>query len=148
MNNFETSKGAIERASRWYQGAIRAYEDERWDDVIYSYQMSVEQALKAILILYGIEYPRKHDISKVYINLEKKDIPKWFIDKIDFQMDVLKDLISLRGVSAHGYVDGITKDYFINDASQFKEPVKKVIEECIKLIDEFLKKQESINSKE
>ena len=41
MNNLDTSKGAVERAFRWYQGAIRAYEDERWDDVIYSLQMSV-----------------------------------------------------------------------------------------------------------
>jgi len=33
MNNLETTKGALNRA-------------KRWDDVIYSYQMTIKQALK------------------------------------------------------------------------------------------------------
>jgi len=54
MNNLEISQRAIKRAERWYQGAIRGIEDKRWDDVIYSYEIAIEQALKAILILYYI----------------------------------------------------------------------------------------------
>jgi len=65
MKNLETSQGALKRAERCYQSAIQAFEDKRWDDVMYSCQMSVEQALKAILILYGIEYPKIHDISSI-----------------------------------------------------------------------------------
>lgn len=49
MNNRETSQGAINRVKPWYQGAIRGIEDDRWDDTVYSLQMSIEQALKAIM---------------------------------------------------------------------------------------------------
>ena len=75
MNNLEISQKAIKRAERWYQSSIRGFEDRRWDDVVYAYAMSLEQALKAIMILYGIEYPKKHDISKEYKNLKNQDIP-------------------------------------------------------------------------
>jgi len=42
MNNSETSRRGLQRARRWYQSAIRALDDERWDDVIYSYEMAIE----------------------------------------------------------------------------------------------------------
>lgn len=145
MNNFNTSKGAVERGFRWYQGAIRAYEDERWDDVIYSLQMSIEQALKAILILFGIEYPKKHDVSTIYVEIKQKQIPEWFKEKIDNQLDILKVLIKLRGKAAYGYVDGLKKDDFKDDASNFKDPVKDVIEDCDKLVIEFSKKKNQKN---
>jgi HEPN domain-containing protein len=69
MKNNEITRKVLKRAERWYQGGIRAYEDKRWDDVIYSYEMAVERTMKAILILYGIEYPKKHDISNIYLEL-------------------------------------------------------------------------------
>ncbi|MBA7512929.1 hypothetical protein ES705_04938 [subsurface metagenome] len=137
MNNLETSQKAIDRAFRWYQGAIRAYEDERWDDSIYTFQMSVEQSLKGILILYGIEYPKKHDISNVYILLKEKDVPEWFKNKINSQIKILKNLIKLKGISAYGYIDGITKEHFKDDAIKFKKPVEDIITTCKALIVEF-----------
>ena len=148
MNNLETSQGAMKRGSSWYQGAIRAFEDERWDDVIYSFQMSVEQALKAILILFGIEYPKKHDVSKIYLSLKKHSIPKWFLEKIDFHAHILEDLIKIRGIAAYGYVKGITKDHFKDDASKYKEPVKEIIDDCNKLIIEFSKKHKEGENQE
>jgi HEPN domain-containing protein len=45
--------------------------------------MAVEQALKSILILYGIEYPKKHDISNIYLSLKNKNIPEFFSKSID-----------------------------------------------------------------
>ena len=140
MNNLEISQKAIRRAERWYQSSIRGFEDRRWDDVIYSYEMSLEQALKAIMILYGIEYPKKHDISKEYKNLKNQDIPKWFLEKLNIHADTLKILIKKRATAAYGYVDGITEDDFTEDAKDFKEPVKEIIEDCKKLIDEYSKK--------
>jgi len=148
MKNSETTKEALERARRWYQGAIRALEDQRWDDVIYSYEMAVEQALKAILILFGIEYPKKHDVSKIYLSLKKHSIPKWFLEKIDFQAHILEDLIKIKGIAAYGYVKGITKDHFKDDAFKYKEPVKEIIDECKKLIIEFSKKHKEGENQE
>lgn len=143
MNNLEISQKAIKRAERWYQSSIRGFEDRRWDDVVYAYAMSLEQALKAIMILYGIEYPKKHDISKEYKNLKNQDIPEWFLEKLNIHADTLKNLIIKRAAAAYGYVDGITEEEFTEDANYFKEPVKEIIEDCKKLIDEYSKKPKS-----
>ncbi len=109
MNNLEISQKAIKRAERWYQSAIRGFEDEKWDDVIYSYEMAVEQALKAVLILYCIEYPKQHDISNIYLTLKEHDVPKWFLEKIKIHSKFLLDLVKKRSIAAYGYVDGITE---------------------------------------
>ena len=140
MNNLTTAQAALSRAKRWHQSARRGFEDERWDDVIYSYQMAVEQSLKAVLILFGMEYPKKHDISGVYLTLKMQDIPKWFLDKIKLHARILKMLVSKRGSSAYGYVDGITKDNFKDDAIQNKDLVKEIIKDCEELISEFSEK--------
>ncbi len=141
MNNLKIAKDALNRAERWHQGAKRAFEDERWDDVIYSYQMAVEQALKAILILFGIEYPKIHNICPVYVDLSSLDIPNWFIDKIDFHTTILEELIEKRGLSAYGYVSGVSKDDFKDDANNFKASVKEILADCKQLIEEFSKLQ-------
>ncbi|MGV9197747.1 MAG: HEPN domain-containing protein [Promethearchaeia archaeon] len=137
----EISQKALERAERWHQGAKRAFEDKRWDDVIYSFQMSVEQAMKAVLILYGIEYPKVHDISPIYFNLSNADLPTWFMVKIDFHASTLERLTEKRGLSAYGYIDGVTKNSFYDDAERYREPVAEVLADCSQLIREFSEHQ-------
>ncbi|MHA1273984.1 MAG: HEPN domain-containing protein [Promethearchaeota archaeon] len=141
MNNLTISKSALNRAERWYQGARRAFEDERWDDVIYSYQMTVEHTLKAILILFGIEYPKIHNISPVYLELGSLDIPEWFLNKVDFHATILEELTEKRGLSAYGYVSGVSKDYFKEDANNYESSVKEILADCKRLIKEFSQKQ-------
>lgn len=148
MNNLEISQEALKRAKSWYQSAVRGFEDKRWNDVIYSCQMSVEQALKAILILFCIEYPKKHDVSNVYLNLKKQSIPKWFLNKIKYHSKILRELVKKRGLSSYGYIDGMTNEDFKEDAFKYKEPVKRIINDCKKLLIEFSKNLKSEQDKE
>ena len=140
MNNLEVAREGLKRGEQWYQNAIQAYKDERWNDVVFSYEMAVEQALKAILILFGIEYPKIHNISKFYLNINKNNIPKWFVNNMDLHAKTLKELVKLRGSAAYGYVEGLTKDDFKEDANTFKDSVIKVIDDCKNLIKAFSKK--------
>lgn len=139
MKNYETTNEALKRARRWYQGSIRALEDERWDDVVYSYEMAVEQALKAILILYGIEYPKKHDISNIYLSLKNKKVPELFSKNIDNHAKILNILVKKRGPAAYGYVEGINKNEFMKDAKNLKQDVENILNECEQLLHEFNK---------
>lgn len=141
MNNAETTRKGIERAKRWYQSAIRALEDERWDDAIYSYEMAIEQALKAILILYGIEYPKRHDISNILIQLKQKDIPNFFSDKLDLYANLLTDLVNKRRIAAYGYIEGISKEKFKEDAISLKDTIKEVLNICERVLDIFSEKK-------
>ena len=63
MNNIQVSFEALKRGKQWYEGTIEAFKHKRWNDVVYMYQMAIEQAMKSILILDGIEYPRRHDMD-------------------------------------------------------------------------------------
>ena len=139
MKNYETTNEALKRARRWYQGSIRALEDQRWDDVVYSYEMAVEQALKAILILYGIEYPKKHDISNIYLSLKNKKVPEFFSKNIDNHAKILNILVKKRGPAAYGYVEGINKNEFMEDAKNLKQDVENILNECEQLLLEFNK---------
>lgn len=139
MKNYETANEALKRARRWYQGSIRALEDQRWDDVVYSYEMAVEQALKAILILYGIEYPKKHDISNIYLSLKNKKVPEFFSKNIDNHAKILNILVKKRGPAAYGYVEGINKNEFMEDAKNLKQDVENILNECEQLLLEFNK---------
>jgi HEPN domain-containing protein len=143
MKNSETTKKALERARRWYQGAIRAFEDQRWDDVIYSYEMAVEQALKAILILYGIEYPKKHDISIIYLSLKSKNLPEYFSKNIDNHAKILNLLVKKRGPAAYGYVEGLDKSQFMKDAKNLRKDVEDILIQCEQLLNEFSKNKRS-----
>ena len=140
MKNLMVAQESLKRGEQWQQNAIRAYEDERWNDVVFSYEMAVEQALKAILILFGIEYPKIHNISKFYMSINKNNIPKWFVNNMDLHAKTLKELIKLRGIAAYGYVEGLTKDDFKEDANKFKDSVIKVIDDCKNLIKAFSEK--------
>ena len=140
MNNIEVANGGLKRGKKWQQNASRAFEDKRWNDVVFSYEMAVEQSLKAILILFGIEYPKIHNISKLYLSINKTGIPKWFVDNMEVHAETLKDLVILRNKAAYGYVNGLTKEDFKEDAIEFKASVSKIMNDCEKLIIDFSKK--------
>lgn len=140
MNNIEVALGGLKRGKQWLQNASRAFEDERWNDVVFSYEMAVEQSLKAVLIIFGIEYPKIHNVSKLYLSINKINIPKWFVDKMDFHAESLKNLVKLRNKAAYGYVNGLTKEDFKEDAIEFQASVTKILNDCETLINDFSKK--------
>ncbi|MHA1412895.1 MAG: HEPN domain-containing protein [Promethearchaeota archaeon] len=139
MKNDKTSKFALERAYRWFQSGTRGIEDKRWDDAVYSFQMATEQALKSILILFGVEYPRKHDVSRIYNDLKSMEIPQWFKNKIDDHVKISRSLINLRGKAAYGYIEGLTKDFFKNNAIKYKDLVFSILEDCKRLLEALIK---------
>jgi len=140
MNNIEVAQEGLKRGKQWQQNASRAFEDERWNDVVFSYEMAVEQSLKAVLILFGIEYPKIHNISKLYLSMNKMNVPEWFVNNMDFHAKTLKTLVILRNKAAYGYADGLTKEDFKIDAIEYQDSITKIINDCEKLIKEFSKK--------
>lgn len=126
---------ALERAGRWLQGAERASEDRRWDDVVYGAQMCVEQAAKAVLLQYGIDYPKEHDVSDMVLSLaERVDVPVWFQKQVGKVAEVVAELAGKRGVAAYGYGEGIGVEYFKSYAPQALAQSRVVFEACRKLL--------------
>jgi HEPN domain-containing protein len=77
MNNVKTSKWMLEQASRRLK-AVRI--EMKRGSPAYSVriaQESAELSLKAALRFVGIEYPKKHDVSRVLQSVKER-FPSWF----------------------------------------------------------------------
>jgi len=133
--NVDLAKLALRRGGRWLRSALRALEDGRWDDVVYSSQMAVEQASKAVLIALGIEYPKEHDVSIVFKQIsEIENVPGWFISMIPELANIISELAELRGLAGYGYEKGLDADYFKEYAPEAYEMGRKHYEACAKLL--------------
>ncbi|MBS7655820.1 HEPN domain-containing protein [Candidatus Bathyarchaeota archaeon] len=138
MTNIEIAKSALKRSSRWLTNALRALEEERWDDVVYSSQMVVEHASKAVLIAFGVEYPKAHDISFVFKQIsKKKNVPIWFLSMLNELASNISELAELRGLASYGYEKGLDVNYFKDYAPKAYEIAKKHYEACVKLLSEL-----------
>ncbi len=136
--NVDLAVSAIRRSSRWLKSALRALEDERWDDVVYSSQMAVEQASKSVLIALGIEYPKEHDVSTVFKQVSRiRNIPEWFSSMIPQLAENISELAELRGLAGYGYEKGLDADYFKDYAPKAYEMARKHHEACVKLLSEL-----------
>jgi len=138
ITNIDLSASALRRAQRWLKGALRALEDERWDDAVYCSQMAVEQASKAVLIALGIDYPREHDVSMVFKKIsEIENIPEWFTAILDELAENISTLAQLRGLAGYGYEEGINADYFKDYAPKAYEKAEKHYNACLRLLSEL-----------
>lgn len=138
ITSVDLAVSALKRAGRWLMGAFRALEDGRWDDVVYSSQMSVEHSSKAVLIALGMEYPKEHDVSIVFKQiLNLKNIPQWFMDIVNELSENISELAELRGLAGYGFEEGIDVDYFKDYAPIAYEKAKKHYNACLKLLKEL-----------
>ena len=136
--NVDLAISALKRSGRWLRGAAGALEDERWDDVVYSSQMTVEQASRAVLIALGIEYPRVHDVSAAFKQISKiRDVPRWFSSMLDELVENISELAELRGLAGYGYEKGLDAEYFKEYAPEAYEKAKRHYEACTRLLSEL-----------
>ena len=133
--NSAIARQMLDRAARWLQGAERALEDNRWDDVVYCAQMGVEISVKSVLLSIGIDYPKGHDVSDVFLQLvDKEKVPAWFRKEAPKIADVVAKLAEQRGLAGYGFEQGVTAEYFRGYAPEALRSVKKVHSDCKKLL--------------
>ncbi|MBS7626796.1 HEPN domain-containing protein [Candidatus Bathyarchaeota archaeon] len=138
MKIVEIVTSGISRAARWLRGAERAFEDQRWDDVVYSAQMCVEQSAKSVLLLLGIDYPKEHDVSDVLSEAAgREDLPKWFKERIPFMSRYIAELAALRGLAGYGYEMSLGADYFKDYAGEALEAARTIHSLCERLVNQL-----------
>ena len=140
ISSAELAYKALARARRWLQSARRALEDGRWDDAVYSSQMAVELSSKGVLLALGIDYPREHDVSDVFIELrDREDLPAWFREEVPALSRNIAELAELRGLAGYGYERGIDADYFKDYAPEAYGRAEEHVGTCERLLDELFK---------
>lgn len=140
MNNVDIAILALRRAGRWLKGAQRALSEKRWDDVVFSAQMCSEHAAKGVLISLGIEFPKQHDVSDVFITLkQRRDLPSNFRNRVESLTQDLAELASERAFASYGFEDGINVDYFEDYAPIAVKKSEMILHSCSHLVRDLFK---------
>lgn len=107
-------------------------------------QECVELSLKAALKLVGIEYPKKHDVSRPLIGAKSR-FPEWFQSEIGFMADACRSLAKKREISMYGDdASFLSPDELITkeEAEIAVGQAKKVHELCKRLLSELRSKSQ------
>lgn len=140
VSNLDLGKSALERSLRWLQGASRALQDRRWDDVVFSSQMAVELSSKSVLLAFGVEFPKQHDVSGVFRELSmRRGVPSWFSSRIDGLAGNISNLAEIRSLAGYAYEQKIDRDYFKDYAQTAYKSARNHVEACKRLLKETFK---------
>ena len=132
----------LEQAKARLQTARRAYRKGNYAFTVRQSQECVELSLKGALRLYGIEYPREHDVGKI-LPLLKNRFPPRFVADLDELAKISSELAKFRGPSMYGDEEkGIPPSELFkkSDAAKAKKNAGFVYKRCGQLYKGFLKK--------
>lgn len=72
FTNYKSGKYLIKWAQETYEEMNRLYKKKEWNGTIRRAQEVVELSLKAVLKTLGIDYPKDHDVGKIFIEALKR----------------------------------------------------------------------------
>jgi HEPN domain-containing protein len=142
MKNVDMAEAYASRAERCLWEAQAAMRHGDYPGVVRRAQECVELSLKSILRLYGVEYPREHDPSRVLLQLKHR-FPEWFAVKLDEFGEISAELAKHRGPSVYGDEEkGVPPSELFGEkeAKSALGRAKSVYRACKKLSSDFLKK--------
>lgn len=140
MKMSELAKDYLKRAKSRLLSSEAAFSREEYPDVVRHSQECVEFSIKAILRLVGIEYPKKHDVSDVMLEV-KEAFPEWLQKDLNRMAKISKKLAMEREPSVYGEEEkGIppSKLFGEKEADVALSEAREVYERCEKFFKRFL----------
>ncbi|MBC7196568.1 MAG: HEPN domain-containing protein [Deferribacterales bacterium] len=117
------------------QKRIKALEflksEESYADVVREAQEVVELLLKALIIAFGLEVPKVHDVSR-YIEMNKEVFPQVVNDNLERLKDISRRLRKERELSFYGMEDWIPSEEYSTEEAQQAIDWAKEIEMIVK----------------
>ncbi len=125
-------KRPIEAAEDWLQTAEAALKAEKYDQSLYSLEMAVEIAFKAVLNSVHVEVPKIHDIRKsirVFLAGNKK-MPEDFLSQLDDYLAIFESLLRMRSAVGYGFETSMDDKQLANEAKALLPKCSKIISSC------------------
>ena len=118
MENKEIAGEAILSARRWLESSQATAKDGNYDVAIYGLEMSVEIALKAVMLSIGVETPKIHAIGDAFAKVVKENgrVPLEFSSSLTETIGTFNKLLELRSVAGYMFESG---DEFANFEKQY-----------------------------
>ncbi len=133
------AKSYMRQAKARLEDAEDALEELNYPYTVRLSQECVELALKAVLKAIGIDYPKVHDVSDVFLRIEER-LPSWFRADIPFLRESSKILVKKREISFYGGEEALLSPNDViceEDAKDAATRARKVYNLCEKLIGEL-----------
>jgi HEPN domain-containing protein len=130
----ERAKKAIRSAEREFRSAAECLREEDYTGALKYLQECVEYAVKAVLIAYGLDYPKAHAVGRFLYEVKDK-YPKWFLEQLDAIAEITDDLA--RGRPGFRYPFEYPPKEYENVAKEAFPRVRKSLEYCRRLVAEF-----------
>lgn len=129
----KTELDALDDALRWLNSARRSGDSGDYNLGIYGLEMSLEIALKAVLIALKVDYPKVHDILPVIrlaIKENRSKLPEAFVNNESFVLDTLRELLKLRGPAGYTFSSNIKIADLEGDYKRYLKDVTKIFALC------------------
>ncbi len=130
MVNTQLAQRALADAEEWLQSAIKLIEINAGAKILYSLEMGVEMSLKGLLLYHGIDFPKTHNIISAVVSLvssEEFDNSE-IKENSELIFSTFHALLDLRGASGYSYESSYSRQFFMDKAHQYIEPVTQILE--------------------
>ncbi|MCL5888485.1 MAG: HEPN domain-containing protein [Candidatus Thermoplasmatota archaeon] len=136
----EIAEKAIDTAESWISTAETMAEKKIYNTCLYSEEMAVEIALKAVLIAINIEPPKIHNIieivEKIIVNSQK--ISKDKREEIrEIARSLLPELLGNKQTSGYTFNYNIDSETLEAIALKYLEPSKKAVSLCKNMVKQM-----------
>lgn len=129
-------KRPIEVAGNWLQTAEVAFGAEKYEQSLYSLEMAVEIAFKAVLESVHVEVPKVHDTRRTirtFLTGNKK-MPKDFLEQLDDYLLIFEGLLRIRSMVGYGFESNMDKEQLAGEARKLLPKCAKIVSSCEKAI--------------
>ncbi|MCL4380983.1 MAG: HEPN domain-containing protein [Candidatus Marsarchaeota archaeon] len=126
------ARNAIEGAKRWLISAELNAEHGSYDSALYSLEMSVEIAMKAVLLSIGIDVPKAHGIGDVFAASVRSDkrIPEEFKQQAAKTVEIFNALLGLRAASGYMFETNAKMEEFKAKYGLYRKSAGNAVELC------------------
>jgi len=125
---------AIKSAEREFRNAARCLKDRDYVGSLKYLQECMEYAAKAVLIAYGVDYPKIHAVGRFLYEIRDK-YPDWFLKQMQAVAEITDGLA--RGRPRFRYPYEHPPEQYETMAKEMLPKVKKPLESCRKLIKQL-----------
>lgn len=132
----------LRQASARLRSAKLALKDRNYPYTVRQAQECVELSLKGILRLYGIEYPREHDVKEILLRVSRR-FPDWFRAQVKSFAEISSKMATERGPSMYGDEEkGIPPSQLFRyeRAVEAVKEAQLILRNCSKALETFLQK--------
>jgi len=139
LRSLKVAKSYLRQAKARLEDAVDALQEKNHPYAVRLSQECAELSLKAVLRAVGIEYPRVHEVSDVFPEIQDR-FPDWFKVEIDFLRESSRTLFKKREPSLYGDEAGtLSPDEVMSsdDAEDGIDRAKRTYELCRKLVSQL-----------